>query len=73
MTPTQSYILIAALIPFVCVAVRTIIYNERRHAAHREIQRVKWRARVDEVRNAPALSVNPPSVIALRKKSAKAG
>jgi len=59
MTTTQSYVLIATLIPVGCVAVRTFIHNVRRHAEQRAIQQAKWRARFDEVRNNPDLLVNP--------------
>jgi hypothetical protein len=59
MTPTQSYILIATLLPVLFVSIRTIIHNERKHVEQREIQRIKWRARFDEVRNRPDLLVNP--------------
>ena len=45
---TQFYVLITALILVVCVAVQTLIHNERRHLAQREIQRAKWRALFDE-------------------------
>lgn len=46
------YILSAVLIALALVAICTMVHNERRHAAQREIQRAKWRERFEEVTHA---------------------
>jgi len=61
LTPTQSYIFIAALMLLAAVAVVRTLARARERVAQLERQRVKWRARLDEVRNNPDLLVHPPA------------
>lgn len=45
----MTYVLLAVLILFAAVAACTVLHNERRNQAQREIQRAKWRERFEEV------------------------